>query len=310
MGYPTLLDILKANNAGGVAAVIDEVSKAHPEISLGAARTIPGLSYETLVRTGLGRTTGSFRDANAGSTPIKNTYANRKVETFIDEARIECDKAVADRSIDGPTAYIAMESEGVLEGEMQGLCRQFYYGRNTNGNSQGYPGLIDAYDATNMAVDAGGTTDDVATSVWAVKFGPQGVQFVYGQNGMFAFSPTRIESIIDPNDSTKKFDGYVRTLLFYPGVQCGSVRAIGRIKKLTTDSGKGLTDALISQLLSKFEVGVVPDVLLMTRRSRQQLQASRTATNQTGSPAPIPTESFGVRIEATDAIVNTEKLAS
>lgn len=315
MSLPTLLDIVKANNSDGVAGLIDETSKAHPEIMMGAARTIKGISYKTLIRVSLGKTDGSFRDANAGSTPIKNIYENRRVETFIMEPRFECDKAVADSYEDGAPAYIALEAEGIMEGELQGLCKQFYYGRGSTAggtgagnNTKGFPGLIDAYDATNMVVDAAGTTASTGSSVWAVRFGPKAVQWIMGNDGKLNPSPVRVESILDPGDSTKKLDGYVQTMLARPGLQVGSIRAIGRIKKLTADSGKGLTDALISQLLAKFEAGVVPDVLFMNRRSLQQLQSSRTATNPTGTPAPFPTEAFGIPIKVTDSIVSTEEL--
>jgi hypothetical protein len=98
-----------------------------------------------------------------------------------------------------------------------------------------------------MVVDAGGTTASTGIRVWFVKFGPKHVTWVWGENGKFDMSQPRIESIIDPNDSTKKFDGYVSTMLAYPGVQVGSVQSVVRIKKLTADSGKGLTDALLNR---------------------------------------------------------------
>jgi hypothetical protein len=46
----------------------------------------------------------------------------------------------------------------------------------------------------------------------------------------------------------------------------------------------------------------------MTKRSQEQLRASRTATNATGAPAPIPTDAFGIPIGVTDGILNTEAL--
>lgn len=308
MPLPTLLDVIKANNADKIVGLIDETSKAHPEMTFGAARSIPGISYRTLVRTALGSTSGSFRNANEGVAPIKNTYENRQVETYILEARFESDKAVADAYVDGAAAYIAMETGGVLEGEMQGLCSAFYYGRGTGGNAKAFPGLIDAYDATNMVVDAGGTTASTGSSAWLVKFGPAAVQWVLGMGGKLDFSDPVLESIVDPNDSTKRFRAYVASMLARPGLQVGSLRSVCRIKKLTADSGKGLTDALISQALAKFQAGTAPDVILCSRRSRQQLQSSRTATNATGAPAPLPTESFGIPIGVTDAILDTEAL--
>lgn len=313
MPLPTLLDIVKANGNDAMVGLVDETIKAHPEISLVPARTIKGTMYKTLVRTALGNTSGSFRSANAGTSAIKHTYENRTVETFILTPRFEADKAVADRYEDGPQVYIAQENQGTLEGEMQALARQFYYGAGTGGNVLGHPGLIQSYDTANMVVDAGGTTASTGSSCWLIKYGPKAVQWVWGANGAFAMSPLRVESIIDPNDSTKKFSGYVSDMSAYPGLQVGSLQSVCRIKKLTADAGKGMTDALINTALSKFPVGMIPDVILMTRRSLAQLQSSRTATTPTGQPAPFPTSIVGIGganipISVTDAILDTESL--
>src|SRR4051794_6855457 len=128
MPLATLLDIVKANGVDAMVGVIDEVTKAHPELTDVGSRTIKGLNFRTLVRVALGDVAGGFRDANTGVASIKNTYENRLVETFILEARVESDQAVADRYEDGAEAYLALEGEGVLEGQMQGLATQFYYG--------------------------------------------------------------------------------------------------------------------------------------------------------------------------------------
>lgn len=308
MPSPTLLDIAKRNGSDALVGLIDETTKAHPELTLGAARTIKGMNYKTLVRTGL--PTVGFRNANAGSPTGKATHENRLVETFILNPRWEADKAVADRSEDGAAKFIADEAEAVMEAAMQWLSKQFYYGRLATGGNDllGFPGLLEMYDATNMVVDAGGTTAATASSVWAVKFGPRMVQWVYGADGALDMSDVRVESGVDPADSAKKLTLYVQELLAYPGLQVGTTRAVGRIKKVTEDVGKTLNDDLIADLLSKFEVGVVPDVLMMTRRSLKQLQQSRTAVNPTGAPAPFPADAFGIPIAVTDAISNTESL--
>ena len=302
MAMPTLLDIAKANGSDGVVGLIDEATKAHPELTLVAARTIKGLNYKTLVRTA--NPTVGFRNANEGTAATKGTYENRLVETYILNPRWECDKAVADRYEDGPEAYIALEASAILEAAMQALATQFYYG--TGADAKGFPGLVAAYDATNMVVDAGGTTATTGSSVWALRFGPTHVTWVYGNGGSLALSDVAEQRILDASDNP--FTAYVQELLAYPGLQVASLYSIGRIKKLTADSGKTLTDDLVAELLSKFPVGVRPDVLLMSRRSLRQLQDSRTATNATGAPAPFPTESFGVPVAPTDAITNTEAL--
>lgn len=315
----TLLDIAKANGSDAVVGLVDEAAALHPEISgmsvlngqqvsvpgVGDARTISGLNYKTLVRTGL--PTVSFRAANQGTASSKSTHANRMVETFILNPRWNADKAVADAYEDGAEAYIAMEGAAHMEAAMQHLGKQFYYGTNaTNQNDAlGHPGLIQAYDATNMAVDAGGTTASTGSSVWAVKWGPKAVRWVWGRDGQLELSDVDMR---DVSDGSNNYTAYHQELLARPGLQVGSIRAIGRIKKLTEDSGKGLTDALISSLLSKFRSGYYPDVLFMSRRSLTQLQQSRTATNPTGAPAPFPQSAFGVPILPTDSILDTEEL--
>ena len=304
----TLLDIAKANGSDAAVGLIEEVLTYAPEVgsSFAAARTIKGRSYKTFVRTSL--PTAAFRSANAGSATVKSLFENRVVECFILNPYWTADKAVADAYEDGAAAYLSMEADGLMRAAMITLGKQFYYGTGTNGDTLGFPGLLAAYDSTNMVVDATGTTDSVSSSVWGVKFGPKDVTWVYGQDGQLAVSDVRIQTLLD--GSSNPYTAYVQELLAYPGLQVGNVKCIGRIKKLTTDSGKGLTDTLISQLLSKFPVGYQPDALFMSRRSIQQLQSSRTATTPTGHPAPYPQEAFGVPIVVTDSILNTELLAS
>jgi len=302
MAMPTLLDIAKANGSDAVAGLIDETTKATPELRIGGARTIKGINYKTLIRTGL--PTVGFRAANEGFAPSKSTYENRLVETYIFDPRWECDKAVADSHEDGAAAYIAQEADAVMNAAMQYLSSQFYYG--TTNDAKGFPGLLAAYDSTNLVVDAGGTTADTGSSLWAVRFSLKDVVWVWGQDGALKLSDVMIERLTDANSNP--FTGYVQEILARPGLQVGNKRCIGRIKKLTADSGKGLTDARIGSLLAKFPVGLGPTALFCSRRSLEQLRASRTATNATGAEAPMPTEVLGVPLYATDAIIDTEAL--
>lgn len=315
---PTLLDLLKLNGADSTVGIVDEAGRIVPEIAgmsmvgatpvqvpnVGMSRTIKGTSYPTCVRTAI--PIAPFRDVNEGVAPLTNSYDRRTVDTFVLNPRWECDKAIADRYEDGPLAYAAIEALGILQGAFMGLGSQFYYGRGAGGQAKGCPGLLASVDASYV-VDAGGTTANTGSSVWAVKFGPQDVQWVLGENGRIAVSDLRVESIADGNGN--RFSAYVQEILAYVGLQVASVHAVGRIRKITADSGKTLTDDMISELLSRFPVGRRPDVLFMSRRSLMQLQQSRTATNATGAPAPYPTEAFGVPILPSDSILNTESLS-
>ena len=302
MAMPTLLDIAQANGSDAVVGLIDETTKATPEVRLGAARTIKGISYKTLVRTGL--PTVGFRLPNEGAAASHGVYENRTVETFTFNPRWECDKAVADRHEDGAQAFIAIEADGIMRAAMQWLAAQFYYG--ISNDAKGFPGLLAAYDSTNMVIDATGTTANTGSSVWGVCFGTQRVQWVWGQDGSLDLSELMTARVTD--GSSNPYTAYIQEMLAYPGLQVGDIRSIGRIKKLTADSGKGLTDSLLSQLLEKFPVGMKPDMWLMNRRSLGQLQRSRTATSPSGAPAPVPEEAFGIPIQVTDAILSTEAL--
>jgi hypothetical protein len=216
MPVTTLLDIAKANGSDAAVGLIEEVMTYSPEVSLGAARTIKGLSYKTLVRTNL--PTAAFRNANEGVAATKSTWENRVVECFTLNPRWECDKAVADRYEDGAQAFIALEADGIMRAAMLTLGSQFYYG--TSNDAKGFPGLLAAYDATNMVVDAGGTTASTGSSVWGVKWGPKAVQWVYGTDGQLSVSDVSEQRVLDA--SNNPYTAYVQELLAYPGLQATS----------------------------------------------------------------------------------------
>lgn len=304
--YPTLLDIAKANGSDAATGLIDETVNAHPEILVGAARTIAGVNYKTLVRTVL--PTAAFRKANQGAVTVKSAYENRLVETYVLDTPWICDKAVADRYEDGPEAWIALEASGIVEADMVTIAKQFYYG--VAADPLGFPGLLASYDATNMVIDAstgGSPTDGTCSSVWGVKFGPDRVQWVWGKNGMLEITPLITFPALDASGNV--YTAYHQQLLAYPGLQVGNLRTVGRVKRITADAGCTLTDAKLFKLLSLFPVGYRPNALFMTHRSLEQLRESRTAVNPSGTPAPTPTTVENIPIYPTDAIQNTELLA-
>ncbi len=305
----TLLDIAKANGADAAVGLIEEVLTVAPEVTsqFSASRTIKGTSYKTLVRTTL--PTAAFRNANEGTAAVKSLFDNRVVECFTLNPYWYADKAVADRYEDGAAAYIALEADAIMRAAMITLGKQFYYGNTAGsfGDVKGFPGLLNMYDATNMTVDATGTTANTGASVWAVKFSQKDVTWVFGENGQLAVSDVRVQTMLDTNSNP--YTAYVQELLAYPGLQLGNIKCVGRIKNITAESGKGLTDALLSKLLAKFPVGYKPDAFFMSRRSLQQLQTSRTATTPTGVPAPYPDSAFDVPIVPTDSIQETEAIA-
>lgn len=326
-GYPTLLDLAIANGSDVATGLIDQATRLTPEVRLGSVRTIRGRIYKTWVRTTV--PLANFRLANQGAAVVKSTYQNVDVGCYILNPRWECDKAVADGYEFGAASYISTEAEGIMEASMQGLGRQFFYGRNqytlaapttidTNGlrtniagtltyggDTLGHPGLIDGYN-TAYEYDAAGTTANNGSSVWFVKWGPKFVSWVYGDQGQLMISDVQIQRVLD--SASNPFTAYCQEVLAYPGLQLGDLRGVVRVKNVTADSGHTLTDAILFNAIALIPGGLMPDMCLMSRRSWNQLRNSRTATNVTGAPAPLPTDVAGIPIFVTDSLANTEPI--
>lgn len=306
MAMPTLLDIVRLHGSDAAAGLVEEASRATPEVSgANAARVIPGLNYYQRVRTGV--PTVNFRSVNEGTAVSGSTWEKRLVECFLLNPQFEVDKAAADAAPDGAAAYLAEEALGITEGAMQALGAAFFYGTDaTHGKAKAFPGLLQCYDSTNMVVDAAGTTATTGSSVWLVRWSPIDVRWVMGEGGRAEVTDPETVRVTDTNQNP--YTAYRQELYMRPGLQVGSVYSVCRIKKITADSGKTLTDDLIYQALAKFPAGKPPTVMYMTRRSLYQLRESRTAVNATGAPAPIPTEVAGIPIQATESLSDVEAL--
>lgn len=317
MARQTLLDIARLNGHDRVVGLIEENLTYAPELNVIPARTIRGTSYKITTRSSYPGV--SFRNANEGGTPTKSTFTSKLVECYILNAVIQCDKAVADAYEDGAAAWQMIEADGVMRQGLIEIGKQVFQGTSTD--AKGFPGLAEIHTALNtgIVIDAGGSTAGTGSSVYAVKYGAQGVQMIFGSDTTFQLGDFTTQQITSDSGSTY-FDAYVSSLTSWVGMQVGNPNAVGRIKDLTEDSGKGLTDTVIAKLLEKFPVGYMPDALFMTRRSARQLQVSRsvvinagpTGGNAVGSIsniAPMPTEAFGIPIIVTDSITDTETLS-
>jgi hypothetical protein len=209
-------------------------------------------------------------------------------------------------------------ASGVAQSVLREMGEQIWYG--VSNDALGFPGLKAATvkGATTLSgnavtIDATGSTSGAASSVYAVKFGEESVSLVGGMGKTLELGEWG-EQLIDPAGDGKLFNAYVSSLEAWVGLQVLDEECVKRILNLTTDSGKGLTDALMNQLEAAFPVGYMPDAYFMSRRSRMQLQNSRTValygigSNRPNQPlvAPLPTEFNGVPIIVTDCILNTD----
>jgi hypothetical protein len=313
MAQANLLDIAKLNGSDTIVGLIEETLTYAPEVQIMPARTIRGTSYKIASRVsypGVG-----FRAANEGSTPTKSEFENQLIECYILSGAVQADVAVARAYEDGEQAWKDIESVGVMRQAMIELGSQVIYG--TSHQAKGFPGLQAIHTAFNsgLVVDAGGTSAGTGSSVYGINTDTQGVQLVFGAGTTFELGEWRIENV----GTSSVYPAHVANLTAWVGMQVGSKFSVGRLKDATADSGMGVTDAKLAELLSKYPVGYRPNYWLMNRRSAYQLQVSRSASTvqngvktSSGSEifAPLPTESNGIPIVITDSIGNTEALTA
>lgn len=311
--YLTLLDIAKANaRSANVADLIEENLNSAPEAMVIPARTISGTSFTTLIRKDFPR--GSFRPANQGVNTGKSSYGNKTVEAYFYDNPLQIDEQIVRASDEPEEVVLAREASGAVKGALLTMGSQFWYG--TDADAGGFPGARAIVDSS-LVVDAGGTTDNVSSSVYGLVVGDDYAKFVLGKGDVFTM-PDWIKQRITINSA--HIMAHLTNLSGFVGAQFLSKYSVGRIKKITTDSGKGMTDALAAKLLSQFPVGVRPTHWFMSRRSKWQLQVSRAPVLQSGAggkptgsfelAAPEPTEMFGIPILTSDSILDTDTLAS
>jgi hypothetical protein len=304
--YLTLLDIAKVSGQDTTVGLIEENLNIAPEVKMFPMRTISGTSFSTVQRVTLA--SPAFRLPNEGTEPKKSVYANKLVQTYYFDGQLEMDVAIAAADDQGEAHALALEADGIMQGALLKLGSQIWYGTGSGGDTKGFPGAVSVVDSAYV-VDAAGTTATTGSSVYGVKLGSNQVTLVGGNNSVFSVGEWTKQYI---TRSSKELQAWKNSIQGYVGCQWVNKNSVCRIKKLTADSGKGLTDALAADLIALLPANVVPDYWFMTRRSRRQLQASRaTATNNDSGAVqypPTPTEMAGIPIVVTDSLLNTESL--
>jgi hypothetical protein len=300
----TSADVLALNSSEAIIGLIRQGQKKFPEFEMFPASAVEKTSYKTLVRTALPSV--GFRAINAGRETQKPTLAARSVDCMFLDASWDIDEAAALACEWGLDRALEIQAQAHIDAMMKAICSQIWYG--TGADAAGFAGVAGLLDNTDdaMVVDATGTTASTGSSLFAVRFGVDACQLAWGLNGKIMAGEIARSRIFDGDG--KAFWGWAQAVSGYAGLQLTNYEACGRICNLTADSGKGLTDDLIADLLAKFPVGEKPDAMFCSRRSLRQLQNSRTATNPTGAPAPFPDSAFGVPLHPSDSILDTETL--
>lgn len=311
-----MLDLAKINGSDMELGLIEENLNAAPEAQILPARTISGTAFRSLVRTAYGST--GFRRTGEGRAVAKSTYDNKIHETFYFDAQLAIDNAIVQGSEYGEGYVQTLEASGAIRSALIALGKQVWYGNATGtvADTKGFPGASQFVDAAHT-VDATGSTANAGNSVYMIVADPKYFNLIFGKNRVLTMGEWRKQTLFDANNL--QYTGWVNSAEGWIGTEFASIHAVVRIKNITAQNGKTLTDSLLSQAMALFPVGVRPTHIFMNRVVRQQLQASRTVTlfgQGTGKPggnqatvAPTPTEYDGVPIIATDSLTSTEAIA-
>lgn len=303
--FMTTAEVTKFNDSDLSIGIISDVLDDAPVLSRLAARSIAGYTYKYLKKTA--NPTVGFRLENDGRDMNLGTYSTKTITLSILDATFGVDVAVAQSDERGWAAMLGTQAVDHLRAAMAKAEDELINGDNANG----FDAMADqttGHIGGAMNVDAGGTTADTGSSLYLIRSGLSDLHVVWGQDGVIDIGETSIQKFA--GSATGSYPAYYTPVTAWVGMQVGGVYSMGRVCNLTADSGKGLTDALISSSISKFPAGRGPSFMACSRRSLQQLQDSRTATNPTGAPAPFPDSAFGIPIVVTDSISDTEALLS
>lgn len=254
-----------------------------------------------------GAPTVGFRAPNAGRAHSKSADTVVSLDLKILDACYHVDAKLADSNPRGVDFVMARESRRHLRAAFAASERQFFYG--TDEDAGGFAGLADNAGldalADAMVVNAGGSGTGVFSDVWMIRTTSDhaNVDLIMGNDGGIDIQPYLRQLVLDGDGN--KFPAFWQQIDGWIGMQVGGAKSVARLVNLnqaddaTTNT---LTDDLLSELFEVFDENGPPNLIVMNKRARRQLQQSRTATNVTGAPSPWPTEWEGIPIVSSKSI--------
>jgi HK97 family phage prohead protease len=303
-GVLTLGDVVKSDIGIG-APIIDETIVSTPELMVFPVDTIIGDTVSLSVQ--VGNPTVSFRIANNGTDSKKGVFESRIFQTAILDEYIEVDINGVLNAAKDPARLLSSHAASVTKAVMAHMAYQSWYAgtAQAGADDDAAPGLLaQSSTASTHVLDATGTTGK--TSVWLLELGQYSLDHVYGNGTTLNFGEDWIET-----DGTGANGKKMRVLQnwiagrFAP--RLANKNAAIRIKNISAENGKGLTDSLLSQALEKArELGMNPNAIMGTPRSFGQLQRSRTTYSPVGAPVPMPQEYEGIPLYSTINLSNAE----
>jgi hypothetical protein len=303
-----LADLAIVNDMNAADLGVTDIFEDAPFLNALAADTTDGDTHKYIKQTGA--PTVGFRAVNVGIDRSKSTDVAVTVTLKLLDASVTVDKGLADQYHRGTDAYMARETRRHLRTAIKLAEQQFIQGTTGGGAAAGFAGFMDNQAAINTAGmwhNAGGTT--ALTSVWMLRTSDDGrdVQAIWGNDGRIDIDPYASQEVQDGSGS--RYHAYVSAIMSWIGIQIGSAKSVGRIANIDAGSNS-LDDDMLSSGLELFPEELQPNLIVMNKRSRFQLQRSRTATTTTGAEAPLPTSFMGIPIITTSSVPLAESAVS
>lgn len=312
---PTLAQIAQARQVPLSSGVFTACATEAPALSAFDARTARSTKFMTLALTGL--PTSAFKNLGEGFTHSDATLSVREFDAkliggLIKSERISAKRWDAEHQASGYT-WFDLQVMAKMKSDMRHIERVLFYG--TAVDAKGFPGLkeltpyvsgnvlsltddpgADGVDYAKTVVNAAGSTATTASSVYSVIFGEMDAQIVACNDGggeLLTMTDT-IEQMIAPDSDSPtalllhdvaQVYGFIGLAVSGMNVTPNDVvptqYSVRRLANLTEDSGKGVSDAKLEQLVLSHGDGKVPSMLFMNGRSARQWADSRSASTAT-----------------------------
>jgi hypothetical protein len=297
-----LLKLADQNLAPGFASDLLIDAPLIAMMAATAANASQGMQHKYLKH--VSAPTVGFRPVNTGVDITASDQSLVTVDLKTLSANVRMDQQIAQAHPAGVEVCMDIEGMLALQNAFSAGEKQLIYGSSADSN--GFTGIAQAATidglTDGMVTNATGTS--ALTSVYLMRFGEADCELILGRDGNIQQGATFEQMVAD--SSGKLFPAFVRIQEALMSIKVGGIYSLGRICNIGTATGKTLTDALLYQAISTFPSNRGPSVIVMNRRSIYQLRASRTATNPTGTAAPLPTEIEGIPIVVTDSVNNSE----
>lgn len=301
-----LADLLTLNTAGladyEAREVLDDAPLLRAMYSEVASN---GTVHRYLKQTGV--PVVGFRTPTAGRDHSKSTDTAVSIDLKLLDASFNVACAIADGHVRGAEALLQREAIRHLKQALKHMEKTLIYG--TANDAAGFSGLIQATGidalADPMVINAGGAAN--RTSVYFIRTAPDDTActLIAGNDGDIAIGET-VRQLVDDGTGKKLFV-YATQIEAWMSAKLGTAYDVARIANIGTAANTTLTDAMLSDCLATIPEEFQNNLLIvMNRRSRGQLQKSRTSYHPLGQPAPLPTEWEGFPIITTSSITNAE----